>query len=290
METGDHSKNGAYPKSLMSRINLLRISGFILFVAATFGFNACNSRPGNNTPTQATIEKQPRELEKAPSVNQNKKIYANGANIEMVKVEGGTITTPDGRTLVVETFWIGKYEITEKQWSSICKRTVSMNGYDWYDVDYYGSIDNYPYQINTCYDVSPYEYVNRLNDIEDSDFEFYIPTIEEWEYAARGGIHGHGYEYPGSNNLNEVAWYSSNSQDALHVVGKLKANELGIYDMCGNVAELVSWKEIGNGGIYYTYAGKRIETSKNDMFLWYKENSYGGFCNGQGFRIAMKKR
>ena len=70
--------------------------------------------------------------------------------------------------------------------------------------------------------------------------KFRLPTEEEWEYAARGGVCSKGYTYPGSNNRDEVAWYSGNSRDEIHAVGTKKPNELGIYDMVGNVSDICS--------------------------------------------------
>ena len=66
-----------------------------------------------------------------------------------------------------------------------------------------------------------------------------LPTEAQWEYAARGGAKSKGYLYPGSDNINEVAWYFTTSEGHTHPVGQLKPNELGIYDMAGNVSEWI---------------------------------------------------
>jgi formylglycine-generating enzyme required for sulfatase activity len=78
-------------------------------------------------------------------------------------------------------------------------------------------------------------FIARLNQLTGKTFR--LPTEAEWEYAARGGNKTEGYKYAGSNNIDDVAWYSGNSDNTTHPVAMKQSNELGLYDMCGNVAE-----------------------------------------------------
>ena len=82
------------------------------------------------------------------------------------------------------------------------------------------------------------EFIRKLNAMTGRRFR--LPTEAEWEYAARGGNRSQGYKYSGSNNLNSVAWYRDNSGETTHDVGQKSPNELGIYDMSGNVSEWCS--------------------------------------------------
>ena len=92
---------------------------------------------------------------------------------------------------------------------------------------------HYPVE-NLTYDDAQ-EFVRRLSKM--TKIQFDLPTEEEWEYAARGGQKSKCYRYAGSDNIDDVAWYRNNSDRSTHPVGEKQPNELGLYDMCGNVWE-----------------------------------------------------
>lgn len=82
------------------------------------------------------------------------------------------------------------------------------------------------------------EFITKLRALTGKNFR--MPTEAEWEFASRGGIKSRGYKYSGSNNISKVAWFCENSKEKVHPVGTKAPNELGIYDMSGNVYELCS--------------------------------------------------
>lgn len=190
---------------------------------------------------------------------------------EMVFVEGGTFTM--GATseqgsdyfsnelpthqVTLSDYYIGKYEVTQQLWEYVMKysgpcadgSTISAYASNvWFGEipsSTYGVGDFYP-----AYFVSWEEIVNifipRLNKITGKTFR--LPTEAEWEYAARGGNKSLGYKYAGSNTIDEVAWYDDNAWNVgssspdyvTHQVGTKAPNELGLYDMSGNVREWCS--------------------------------------------------
>lgn len=122
----------------------------------------------------------------------------------------------------VDGFYIGKYEVTQQEWSKVMEENPST---------FRGKtlpVENVTYRDSM-------NFVAKLNQKSGKNFD--LPTEAEWEFASIGGRASKGFTYSGSNNLDEVGWYEGNSDRTTHVVGQKKANELGIHDMNGNVME-----------------------------------------------------
>ena len=160
----------------------------------------------------------------------------DGISIDMVKVETGTFMM--GATLEMQDFYddempvhqvtltndyyMGKYEVTQALWQAVMGNNPSK---------FKG--DNLPVESVSWKDCQ--KFISKLN--KKTGRKFRLPTEAEWEYAARGGKKSRGYQYSGSSNISDVAWYAGNSSNKTHPVGTKQSNELGLYDMTGNVWE-----------------------------------------------------
>jgi formylglycine-generating enzyme required for sulfatase activity len=174
--------------------------------------------------------------------------------IEMVFVKGGTFTMgctseqsdcdddeKPAHQVTVSDFRMGKYEVTQKQWTEIIGSNPSS----------FKNCEDCPVENVSWNDVQ--EFIKQLNRKTGKNYR--LPTEAEWEYAARGGSTGStstssatATKYAGSNSIDEVAWYDNNSGSKTHPVGQKKPNELGLYDMTGNVWE---WCSDWYGSDYY---------------------------------------
>ena len=182
--------------------------------------NALN-RQNNDLPYKATCE----------SFN------VRGVPFNMVYVEGGTFLMgatdeqEDFATdkeypqhvVTLSSFYIGQTQVTQELWEAVMGDNPSVNRGD----------NQRPVENITWYDCQ--DFISKLNTLTGKEFS--LPTEAQWEYAARGGRYSQGYKYSGSNITDEVAWHDSNSKDSTHPVASKMPNELGLYDMSGNVWE-----------------------------------------------------
>ncbi len=198
--------------------------------------------------------------------------------IEMIPVEGGTFmmgaTAEQGKAadddeypvhkVTVSSVAIGKYPVTQALWIAVMGKCPP----------YVTDAPNCPVAYvswNECQ-----EFISKLNaklGLSDAGKKFRFPTEAEWEFAARGGKKSRGYVYSGSDNIDEVAWHPMSlfdfSEDHTHPVGQKKPNELGIYDMSGNV-----WEWCGDR--YGAYSSKSQTNPKRSGFLNRKRVLRGG--------------
>ena len=199
----------------------------------------------------------------------------NGVNFTMIPVEGGRLfmgaVSSSGASsdeyplhhVFLSDFYIGETEVTQELWQAVMGSTPSGST---------GSANLPVVEVswNDCQ-----SFITKLNELTGQNFR--LPTEAEWEYAAVGGLRGHGYIYSGSANIEDVAWYYWNTNLKRQEVATKKWNELGIYDMSGNVWE---WCQDWYDSSYYS-------SSKADNPTGPSSGSYRVYRGG-GFRNEAK--
>ena len=240
---------------------------------------------------QAEAERRRQEEERQRQEEERKKreqtswnystntLKVNGVAYKMVYVIGGTFqmgsTTGESdekpvHSVTVGSFSIGETEVTQALWKAVMGSNPS-----------YFEGDNLPVEMVSWNDCQTF--IKKLNELTGETFR--LPTEAEWEYAAKGGNKSKGYTYSGSNTIADVAWYRGNSDNETHAVATKSPNELGIYDMSGNVWE---WCQDWYGS--YSSSAQTNPTgpsSGSDRVFrggfWY---SYASYCRS-AFRYSL---
>ena len=254
-------------------------------------------------------------------------VYVEGGSFMMGSNDGDDEEKPVHK-VTVSSFWIGKYEVTQAEysqymgpiysWSSELGLGDNYPAYNvsWYAILKYCNLRSLAEGFNPCYTISgstnPANWgtvptsSNPTWDAVICNWEangYRMPTEAEWEFAARGGVKSKGYKYSGSNNLGSVAWYDGNSNDKTHEVGTKAANELGIYDMSGNIGEWCwDWFDLSNytknlsldpqGADAGSWRVLRIGSWFSEEFFCrvaFRFFSFPGGTSSSGFRVARAK-
>ncbi len=216
----------------------------------------------------------------------------------MVRIEGGSFDMGSNESdaekpihkVTVKDFSLCKYPVTQAAWKQIMGQDNNPSKFKGDDLP----VENVSWQVAQTF-------IQKLN--EDTGQKYRLPTEAEWEYAARGGEKSRGYQYAGSNDPKEVAWYDENADSKTHPVGLKTANELGLHDLSGNVWEWCedvwhdSYKDAPADGSPWTSGGDQdrrvlrggswfMETSglRSAFRGWYYADDWD---DNYGFRVAQ---
>jgi formylglycine-generating enzyme required for sulfatase activity len=193
--------------------------------------------PTQNTSDGTSSSSSTKKMEFSVVDNGSSKVYTvKGVTFKMIKVHGGTFQMgatseqagaydyeKPAHSVTLSNYYIGETEVTQELWMAVMGTNPSH------------STGNAQCPVETVSWNDCQTFISKLNALTGENFR--LPTEAQWEYAARGGNKSRGYLYSGSNSIDDVAWYYGNSGSKTHAVKTKSPNELGIYDMSGNVLE-----------------------------------------------------
>lgn len=275
----------------------------LIIIALFFGVKSCNETSRESVAyDDETMRLQPVANPPVPEQQPVRTFTVKGVSFKMIAVEGGTFrmgATAEQQSnqddekpvhsVTLDSYYIGETEVTQELWRAV----MGSNPSD-FSGDDLRPVENVSW--DDCQD-----FIKELNKLTGKNFR--LPTEAEWEFAARGGNKSSGYRYSGSSNIGDVAWYDDNAGNKTHPVKGKNPNELGIYDMSGNVFEWCSdWYSGGyyssspqnnpegpSSGSYRVLRGGSWRFSAEGCRVAYRGGYYPGdsFYHGSGLRLAL---
>ena len=218
-----------------------------------------------------------------PSYPENAQVFTvNGVSFAMIPVEGGTFDFvsyghyPTTREVTLGDFMIGQTEVTQGLWMAVMGENPSI----------YNS-NNMEQPVDNVMYFDCEDFIAKLNELTGMDFCF--PTDEQWQFAARGGNQSHGYQYSGSDDPVMVAWYlDGNDLNSPSPVGLKLPNELGLYDMSGNVRERVYCADSHHGYNVNYLLGGGTHDEREKCTVYSSYGTYPGYAPPvAGLRLAL---
>ena len=215
-------------------------------------------------------------------------IKVGDAEVNMMKVKGGDYSMTinrDGTEMkasgTIDDFYMAQTEVTNKLWKAVMGSVPA-------ELEQKG--DEYPVALNSYnYLVKEGGFIDKLNEMVKDQLpagkKFALPTEVEWHYAAMGGQQSKGYKYAGSNTIGDVAWYLDNCNSSTQPVSQKEPNELGIYDMSGNVWEFTS--TLADGKVITCGGGWTSEANWCEVNLSFPDDPDTRF-NNTGLRLVIK--
>lgn len=251
------------------------------------------------------VDKITTYAEEEPVVTKDIVMKVGNASFKMIYVEGGTFSMgatseqesdanydeKPAHSVFLDSYYIGETEVTQELWNEV------MNAE--YNPSWFVQTSNKPVQNVSKEDCE--NFINSLN--KRTSHTFSLPTEAQWEYAARGGSKTKHYKFSGSNSIDEVGWYSDNAEKEVHEVALKLPNELGIYDMTGNVWEWCSDfydefyytnSDFNNPtgpttGNYYVFRGGSYDMSERNSRITTRNFRVPTYHYGHlGLRLVMK--
>lgn len=257
-------------------IMLLAFVPMITFAQASGG--QIRRKPQTSSSSKPSRTQTARRTEPTRQLTAEQKSILDNIAYNMVYVEGGTFMmgpiadekweawNTEGKLhrVALSSFFISKYEVTQEIWETVMENNPST---------FYGvkrPVENVNWEDCQVF-------IKKLNALTGRKYRLLYEA--EWEFAARGGNRSMGYKYSGSNNINDVAWYKGNSSNMTHEVGLKKPNELGLYDMTGNVLEFCQ-------DYYEEYNENPLTNPTGPTSGFFRVYRGGGWCSTIEYRYC----